>query len=71
MIKLVYRVSHEQKEKEIEWLKLQKVYPAVSTHYDWVKMVSMINIGVIVSEETALAIKLRHKILIQDEYRQR
>ena len=71
MIKMLYYVEPSQKEIELQWLHEQKVYPACQDMFDWKKGVPIIGIGVIVSPETALAIKLRHKLEIQSEYKQR
>ena len=71
MIKMLYYVLPAEKETELQWLHDQKVYPACQDMFDWVKGVPMVGFGVIVGPETALAIKLRHKLQAQAEYKQR
>ena len=71
MIKMMYFVKPEEKEIELQWLHEQKVYPACQDMFDWKKGTPVIGVGVIVGPETALAIKLRHKLETQVEYRQR
>ncbi len=71
MIKIIYTVAPEQKEEEIDWLKLQRVYPSMNDYYDWGRGKLFIQFGVIVSPEVAMAIKLRHKLDLQASYRQR
>lgn len=71
MIKIVYHVSVEDKDQEVEWLRDQKIFPAVETAYNWVTGKPYIKIGVIVGSEAALSIKLRHKLDLQTDWRQR
>ncbi len=71
MIRMIYNVSPEEKQSEIDWLREQKIFPGIDEYYDWVKQKPMVSFGVIVSPEAALSIKLRHKLEIQDEYHQR
>lgn len=71
MIKLVYYICVEAKEKELIWLREQSIYPASENAFDPSTGMPMIRIGVIVPKESALAIKLRHKIAYQAEYTQR
>lgn len=71
MITLIYNVTPEQKDDEIRWLKEQKIYPASKEIWDWDKGAFMISLGMIVSPETAVFIKLRHKIDTQGEYRRK
>ena len=71
MITLVYYVSPAEKNAELEWLRDQKVFPAVADHWDWKTGAQLIKFGVIVGPESALAIKLRHKLEMQADYRQR
>jgi hypothetical protein len=65
----MYTVPLEQKAAELEWLNTIKVFPACSTVYRGNKIEAAF--GVIVNPETALTIKLRHKLDIQEQYRQR
>jgi hypothetical protein len=71
MITLIYTVSQEEKADELEWLRDQKIFPSYQDAYDWVKGVSVVKFGVIVNPEAALSIKLRHKLEMQADYRQR
>jgi hypothetical protein len=71
MISLVYSIAPELQESETAWLRAQKVYPAVQHGWDWDKLTPTVKMGVIVSPEQALSIKLRHKIDKQGDYRQR
>ena len=71
MITLVYYVSPKEKDDELEWLRDQKIFPGVAEIWDWNTNLPMIKFGVIVSPEAALAIKLRHKLEIQTNYKQR
>jgi len=71
MIKLIYSIPQEQKVSEVKWLREQKIFPGVDDFFDWRTGKAMTHIGVIVSSESALAIKLRHKLDLQDEYRQK
>ena len=71
MITLIYHVRLGEKEDELRWLREQSIFPAVENHWDWVKEEAVAKFGVIVNQEAALAIKLRHKIDLQNDYRQR
>ena len=71
MIKLFYSVKIEDTDSEVKWLREQKIFPSHEEHYDWLNHKKFTKIGVIVSEEQALAIKLRHKVDLQQEYKQR
>jgi len=71
MIKMFYTVNPAMKEIELQWLHDQKVYPACQNMFDWKTNTAVIGFGVIVNPETALAIKLRHKLDMQAEYKQR
>lgn len=71
MHKIVYHISVEQKDDEIEWLRDQKIFPAIQEAYNWDTGKIYIRVGVIVGAEAALTIKLRHKLDLQLDYRQR
>jgi len=73
MIKLFYNVNIEDKDSEIEWLKDQKVFPAIREHWQLEKaeFKKVIQIGMIVSPEAALAIKLRRTLRYQEQYNQK
>jgi hypothetical protein len=71
MIKIIYEIEHNKKEEEAEWLHEQKVFPAFSEAYDWNAKKAIWKVGAIVTDETALAIKLRHKLDYQQDYRQK
>jgi hypothetical protein len=71
MITIIYQINPEDQVKELEWLREQKIFPAVSSYHDWIANKPTIKIGVIVAPQAALAIKLRHKLDIQVNYKQR
>lgn len=71
MIRIIYSIASEEKGQELEWLRDQKIFPAAEDAWDWKANKPIVKIGVIVSPESALAIKLRHKLEIQTDYRQR
>ncbi len=71
MITLIYTIEPEEKANELEWLREQKIFPAIEEAYDWVKNKPILKVGMIVSPEAALSVKLRHKTQFQQEYRQR
>jgi hypothetical protein len=71
MITLIYTIKLEDKDTELEWLKDQKIFPACSDAYDWTTGTNCIKIGVIVAPAAALVIKLRHKLDLQTDYKQR
>lgn len=71
MITLIYHTELSNKEKELEWLRQQKIYPACDDYYDWIKNKTYARFGVIVSSSQALLIKLRHKLDTQETYKQR
>jgi hypothetical protein len=71
MIKVIYTVDYTKKQEEIDWLKLQKIYPATEDRYDWATQKALVMFGVIVSPEAAMGIKLRHKLDMHTEYRQK
>lgn len=65
---IVYSIEPDSREQEIAWLKEQKIFPSVTNMWDWSKSKPMLRVGVIVSNEAALAIKLRHRLDIQQDY---
>jgi hypothetical protein len=71
MIKMIYTVDADKKAGELEWLREQKIFPAVEEDWDWRTSKKIAHFGVIVSPEAALTLKLRHKLDLQDDYRQR
>lgn len=71
MIRLIYKIKPEEEEREVAWLREQKVFPAVTHRWDWTTEKEVVLIGVIVGQEAALTIKLRRPLDIQDEYKQR
>jgi hypothetical protein len=71
MITIIYTVKPEERTAEVEWLKEQKIFPAITDWYDWKQNKPMIRFGVIVAPDAALAIKLRHKLDLQADYKQR
>lgn len=70
MLKLIYKVKPEEKAAELEWLREQKIYPAVRDYWEFADgaLISCIQIGVIVSQESALSVKLRHPLQFQEKY---
>ena len=72
MIKLIYKVEAKDKDFELGWLKDQRIYPAVQDWYDWLKDGKhYVQFGMIVNEQQALAVKLRHPLQFQADYKQR
>ena len=68
---LVYLVEPEKANEEQAWLNSMKVYPAIQPYYYWVINKEFKRFGVIVTEECAVTIKLRHQLQIQVAYKQR
>lgn len=71
MHKIVYHIKPEEKEGELEWLREQMIFPAVEDFYDWKTQKLLVRVGIIVGSEAALSVKLRHKLDLQSDYRQR
>ncbi len=71
MIQIIYCVPPAEQDSEIKWLHNQKVYPSISTVWDYIANQHSVAFGVIVNPEIALLIKLRHKLDVQTNYRQR
>ncbi len=71
MITLIYTIDPDKRAEEMDWLNDQKVFPAIEEAWDWRANKPILKVGVIVSPETALSVKLRHKLEVQQEYRQR
>jgi len=71
MIKIIYTVKPKDKDAEIEWLHDQKIFPAIQDTWDWITNAAVVQFGMIVSPEAALSIKLRHKLDIQSDWKQR
>ena len=69
MHSIVYTIDPTELDSELAWLKEQKVFPAVRNDWDWFKNKPILRFGVIVGSEAALAIKLRHKLDLQKDYR--
>jgi hypothetical protein len=67
----MYLIKPEESSIEKSWLNDMQVYPAMQNYYDWIQEKSYVRVGVIVSDDTALAIKLRHPLQFQVDYRQR
>lgn len=66
MFKITYITTLDKKDNELAWLKSVKVYPAYRDIFRNGTIVAAF--GVIVNDETALTIKLRHKLDTQQEY---
>jgi len=71
MITLIYHIKPEDREIELDWLRSQKIFPAITESWDWTTNLMVLKIGAIVSPEAALNIKLRHKLDAQKQYKQR
>jgi hypothetical protein len=71
MITIIYHTSIEEAPNELEWLRGQKIYPAHEEIYDWKSDSRVVRFGFITSPEQALAVKLRHKLDLQKNYKQR
>jgi hypothetical protein len=71
MITIIYTVPIASKAEELAWLREQKIFPSCQDCYDWDKMEAKVRFGMIVNSEAALTVKLRHKLDIQENYRQR
>jgi hypothetical protein len=70
MFKIAYNVSLEESQAELEWLKGQKIYPSYGDTYDWSHGGErVIEFCMIVTEDAVTAIKLRHPLKIQEQYR--
>lgn len=70
MHKIVYKIDSSEEDAELEWLYEQKIFPAVQKYYDWRLQKPMTLIGIIVGNEAALSVKLRHKLDTQLNYKQ-
>ena len=71
MIKIVYTIATDKKTEEVQWLRDQKIYPSVTDSIDLNTYKPITYIGIIVSPEAALAVKLKHKLNLQIEYRRK
>lgn len=71
MITIIYTVPVSHKAAELEWLREQKIFPSCQDWWDWDKNEQVIKFGMIVNPDAALAVKLRHKLDVQQDYRQR
>lgn len=71
MIQIIYCVPPAEQDSEVAWLHDQKVYPSISPIWDHITNRQLIAFGVIVNSEIALLIKLRHKLDVQTNYKQR
>lgn len=71
MIRIFYHVDPKDLEAEVQWLKTQKVFPAVQHSWDWKAEKPISVIGCIVDEATALALKLRRNLDVQTTWKKR
>ena len=80
MLKMMYSVPVEKKQAELQWLKDQKIYASTEDFTDWfsqdgntytIDPTHKTRFGMIVDNDAALAIKLRHSKVIQAEYRRK
>jgi hypothetical protein len=70
MITIIYAVKPQFAEAEKEWLKEQKIYPAVQNHWDNAGNPT-VRFAMILPPDTAMLVKLRHKLDLQKDYFQR
>lgn len=68
MIVLVYLINPDSTRTELQWLKSQNVYPSIEDYYDARDGKHYSRLGMIVPDDTALAIKLRNSIQLQTIY---
>lgn len=71
MITIIYHVPVEKKDDELEWLRDQKIFPGIQDTWDWDTRLPVVQFACIVSPAAAMTIKLRHKLDIQVDYKQR
>ncbi len=71
MIKLSYTVPVTEKETELAWLKEQQIFAASTIRYNWEKGAEEALIGMIVTNDVAMMIKLKHKLDVQIPYAKR
>ena len=71
MITLIYTVEPKDAPAEKEWLRSIKVYPSYEDYTDWIQGKTYVRFCVIVPPDTALVIKLRHPLQLQQDYFQR
>jgi len=80
MLKMMYSVLSEKKQAELQWLKDQKIYASCEDFTDWMsedgktftfESTEKTRFGMIVDNDAALAIKLRHSKVTQTEYRKK
>ena len=71
MITLVYLIKPEDSTIEKQWLNGMQIYPSMRPYIDWIENKMYTQVGVIVSADCALAIKLRHPLQLQADYLQR
>ena len=71
MITIIYLVETDKVDSEKEWLHAQKIVPAVEIRYHWSKNRDIAYFGMIVNNNEALIIKLRHNLQFQQTYRPR
>ena len=71
MITIIYTLPIAQKADELDWLRGQKIFPSSQDCWDWDRDAAIVKFGMIVSPEAALAVKLRHKLDIQQPYKKR
>jgi hypothetical protein len=65
MFKIIYQVPREEQECELDWLREQMVFPAMTDRIDFKTGKSFVMFGVIVGNDAALSIKLRHQLISQ------
>lgn len=71
MITLIYTVEPKDAPAEKAWLKEMRVFPGMENYNDWIANKMYVRFCVIVPPDTALAVKLRHPLQFQKDYKQR
>jgi hypothetical protein len=70
MYKIAYYVEPEEQDREMEWLRDQKIFPTTKNVYNWKKDRWVLVFGMIVGEEALTLFKLKHELVLQEKYRQ-
>lgn len=72
MISLVYKIPYNELQSEKEWLNMLNIFPSISKSVlNLPTGISYCHLGMIVSAEAAILIKLRRQVSIQYEYHRR
>ena len=71
MLTLIYMVDPKDAAAEKAWLKDMQIFPGTQNYHEWIANKAYIRFCVIVPPDAALAVKLRHPLQLQKQYRQR